>query len=289
MKASVVVPTYNRPHRLRAAIESIVTQSFKDYEVILVDDGSTISEQREQLKEIEDSYKKVKVIRQENSGPAAARNRGWREAKGDVVLFTDDDCLVPSDWVEKLQEGFEPGVAAVGGPFVPAESHFKNSIFAKYHRWEAEDMYRPIEQSRRQQEPLPHGITANIAYRRSILEEFDGFDEGFPVAGGEDADLIRRVSEERHSFKYIPSPVSHNDPYSWETFIKRSYNRGKGLHHLHERHGPSRTSQRVLIGLLASVFFLPKEIVHQRGLRMAGIAVLDRIVSRFGELSESLS
>jgi hypothetical protein len=142
-----------------------------------------------------------------------------------------------------------------------------------------------MEQSRTQDEPLPHGITANIAYRRSVLEEVGGFDESFPIAGGEDADLIKRVSKQGYSFKYIPTPVYHNDLYTLETFLNRSYNRGKGLHYLHERHGSKRDLKRVLLGLGAAPFFLPKEILEQRGLKMAGVAVLDQMVSRLGELS----
>lgn len=289
MDASVVVPTYDRPERLRGAIESVVAQDADDYEILVVDDGSTLPEQHDQLRALEDEYEILRVLEQENAGPAAARNRGWRAARSDIILFTDDDCLVPPNWVESLSTAFEPGVAAVGGPFVPHESHFESSRFAKYHRWQAEDMYRPIEQARRQSEPLPHGITANIAYRRSVLEEVGGFDEAFPVAGGEDADLIRRVADLGYDFKYVPVPVSHNDLYTLRTFLNRSYNRGKGLHYLHERHGASRSVSRVLVGLLAAPLFLPKEITRQRGLEMAGIAVLDRITNRLGELSATRS
>lgn len=286
---SVIMPTYNRPERLKLAVESILSQNEDTpFELIVVDDGSDNESQMEYLSKLERDYSKVKVNRQRNSGPATARNYGWRSSNGEIILFTDDDCLVSPNWVTDLVDAFEPGIGAVGGPFVPHESHLHSSMFAKYHRWQAEDMYRPIEQSRTQKDPLPHGITANIGYRRSVLEEVGGFDESFPVAGGEDADLIRRVSSIGYSFKYVPVPVYHNDLYTLETFIKRSYNRGKGLHHLHIRHGPQRNIPRVIFGLLVSPLFLPLEITRQRGLSMAGISVLDRIMNRFGELSAAV-
>ncbi|WP_424008773.1 glycosyltransferase family 2 protein [Haloferax denitrificans] len=285
MLASVVIPTYNRPERLKSSIESVANQSTDDYEVLVVDDGSDNPQQDEVLTQIEAKYSKVRIIRQQNSGPAAARNRGWHEAKTNTVLFTDDDCIVPPNWVASLSGAFEPKIAAVGGPFIPADCHFRNSYFAKYHRKQAEDQYRPIEQSRTQEEPLPHGITANIAYKKEVLEEVSGFDESFPIAGGEDADLIKRVGDLGYSFKYIPTPVHHNDKYTIETFLKRSYNRGKGLYYLHERHGPRRGLFRVLLGLCATPLFLPHSVIHEDGLQMAAIAFTDRLVNRLGELS----
>lgn len=286
---TVVVPTYNRPERLRESIQALMSQTFSDYTIIVVDDGSDDPEQEGVLSLIESEYDCVNVIRQENSGPSAARNTGWRAAKSDIILFTDDDCLPPESWISDLATAFENDIAAVGGPFVPAERHYNRSLSAKYHRWQAEETYRPIEQARTQRNPLPHGITANIGYRRTVLSEVDGFDESFPIAGGEDADLIKRVAERDYSFKYVPTPVLHNDLYTLKTFLNRSYNRGKGLHYLHERHGPERNLQRVLLGLCATPFFFPKAIVEQRGLKMAAVATLDRAVNRLGELSAIFS
>jgi len=282
---TVVVPTYNRPERLEKSIQALIYQSISEYNVIIVDDGSDNPKQETLLSRIESEYSNLKVIHQDNSGPAVARNTGWREAKSEIILFTDDDCLPSESWIFDLATAFEDDIAAVGGPFVPDEKHYHSSIFAKYHRWQAEETYRPIEQARKQQDPLPHGITANIAYRRSVLEEVGGFDESFPIAGGEDTDLIKRVAQLGYSFKYVPTAVYHNDLYTLKTFLKRSYNRGKGLHYLHKHHGPERGLQRVLLGLFATPFFFPKRVFEQRGLKMAGIATLDRLVNRIGELS----
>jgi len=115
MRASVVVPTYQRPKKLLATVETLRAQTIDDYEVLVVDDGSDTESQEDVLERI-DGDERVRVLRQENSGPAAARNRGWRAASSEFVLFTDDDCLVPGNWVESLINGFEPGIGAVGGP-----------------------------------------------------------------------------------------------------------------------------------------------------------------------------
>ena len=86
---SVIIPTYNRSSYLRQTLESVWRQSFSDYEIIVVDDGST-DDTHSYLSQISD---KVTVIRQPNSGPGAARNKGAHRARGEYVAFLDDDDL----------------------------------------------------------------------------------------------------------------------------------------------------------------------------------------------------
>lgn len=89
MTVSVIIPTYNRAKYVTKAIDSILAQTYKDYEIIVVDDGST-DHTPEVLKKYGD---KIRVIRQENSGPSAARNYGIKMAKGSLVTFLDSDDL----------------------------------------------------------------------------------------------------------------------------------------------------------------------------------------------------
>ncbi len=86
---SVIIPTYNRAYFLKIAIESVLFQTFRDFELIIVDDGSTDDTYNvigEYLR-----HSAVKYIYQENHGPAAARNRGVGEAKGEFICFLDSD------------------------------------------------------------------------------------------------------------------------------------------------------------------------------------------------------
>jgi glycosyltransferase involved in cell wall biosynthesis len=89
---SVIIPTYNRKDLLKRALESVWTQSFTDYEVIVVDDGSTDGT-IEMLEARKSGLTALKVIRQANAGPGAARNRGAKEATGDYLAFLDSDDL----------------------------------------------------------------------------------------------------------------------------------------------------------------------------------------------------
>ena len=110
-RVSIVIPTYNRSAIVRRAIDSVLDQTFTDLEIIIVDDGST-DDTREALAAYPD---RVRYVRQENAGPAAARNHGMLLARGDYIGFLDsDDAYLPQN-VEKHLRVFEanPGAGLV--------------------------------------------------------------------------------------------------------------------------------------------------------------------------------
>ena len=99
MKFSIVIPTYNRANHLKTAIESVLKQSFKDWELIIVDDGST-----DNTKEIVNSYKieRIKYFYQENKERSAARNNGIRKATGEWICFLDSDDYLKPNFLNNL-------------------------------------------------------------------------------------------------------------------------------------------------------------------------------------------
>ncbi len=98
---SIVVPVYNAENFLQKCMESILAQSYVNYELIAIDDGSTDSS-LDILKSFEDRDPRIKVFHQENSGPGSARNLGIRHAKGDWIVFIDADDTVDNDYLEML-------------------------------------------------------------------------------------------------------------------------------------------------------------------------------------------
>lgn len=114
-KFSIVVPVYNRPDEISELLETLVTQSFTDFEVIVVEDGSTIPCKDEVLafsKKLDVSYH-----RKENEGQGYARNYGYQKASGDYFIVFDSDCLVPDHYLEAVHEYlYEEWVDAYGGP-----------------------------------------------------------------------------------------------------------------------------------------------------------------------------
>lgn len=100
---SIIIPTYQHEKEIGKCISSILNQTFKDYEIIVVNDGST-----DNTLKILESYKgKIKIINQENGGASSARNRGFEESKGEFVLFCDADMILRSDMLEKLLEALK--------------------------------------------------------------------------------------------------------------------------------------------------------------------------------------
>jgi cellulose synthase/poly-beta-1,6-N-acetylglucosamine synthase-like glycosyltransferase len=173
---TVVVPAYNRPDGLKALFEAMAEQSYPPYrfEVLVCDDGSTPPlAERVPTKDCPFS---VRFSRDVNQGPAAARNRGVKEARGSLIAFTDDDCLPGPAWLESVAEAMgNPTTYAVHGPTrssVPPNGPYIHSIH--------------ITQS--------HGVaTANFAVRQDKFQAVGGFDETFRVPYFEDEDLSRRL------------------------------------------------------------------------------------------------
>lgn len=184
---SVVMATYNRKELLRDQLTSLLFEQTLDedlYEVIVVDDGSTDGT-REFLARLQ--HPNLIKIWSKNSGPAVARNKGIKEAKGEYVAFTDDDCVVEADWVASVI------------------AYFENDELVGFHGQTYTDT--------KKRSPLTHQIqcnawnnaapTCNAAYRRLTLIDLDGFDEQFPYAHNEDADLAWRAME-LGNMRYAP-------------------------------------------------------------------------------------
>lgn len=176
-RLSIVIPTYRRPELLARCLQAIVNQSADPdlYEVVVADDAASEST-RAQVEGIalfvRPAVRYVPVA--DNHGPAAARNAGWRAARGQVIAFTDDDTIPEPEWVAAGLGAFErdPELAAATG------------------RTEVPLPPRPTDYERNESGlATAEFITANCFVRRKVLEELGGFDERFRAAWREDSDL----------------------------------------------------------------------------------------------------
>lgn len=248
MRFSIVIPTHNRKDLLRRCLEAVLNQDYPDYEVIVVDDGSTDGTGEMVQRE----FPQVRYIRQEpNQGPAAARNRGIEAASGEIVAFTDDDCIVPHDWLRRLADGFRqhPEVAGVGGYQDPPDHLISTNALARadharrLHRWGSRATTKVVGTD------VPGLGTNNVAYRRDVLLAVDGFDTRFPVAAGEDTDLKLRIVQAGHILFYLPMKVDHYRPYTWKTQWRMSFRRGIGAYHFETKHKRPPTRLRITLRL----------------------------------------
>ena len=194
-KVSVVVATYNGGRTLEACLESLRGLNYPDYEVIVVDDGST-----DNTAEITKRFSEVQCVTQTNQGLSAARNRGIAAASGEIVAFTDSDCRADRDWlyylVSDLQRAGE-GFAGIGGHnFLPPEDSAIAAAVLASPGGPSHVMLTDTE--------AEHIPGCNMAFYKWALAEIQGFDPVFHAAG-DDVDVCWRLQD--HGYKLAFSPA----------------------------------------------------------------------------------
>lgn len=183
-RISVVVPTCRRERLLIRCLAALDAQDCppEEFEILVVDDGATDDTRRAVERWASQARARVRYVRAGPSrGPAAARNTGWRAARGTIIAFTDDDCVPTPCWLRAGAEALARGAAGATGPIrVPLPDDPTD-----YERSAA---------------GLEHAefATANCFYRRDALAEVGGFDERFAVAWREDSDVFLELLKRGH-------------------------------------------------------------------------------------------
>ncbi|MBI1319597.1 MAG: glycosyltransferase [Candidatus Hydrogenedens sp.] len=230
---SVVVPSYNpRPEHLRALYESLLAQTWTHFEVIVVDDASPEAD----YALLQDE--RFRVVRQpENRGPAAARNRGAAEAKHDWLFFTDTDCTLAPDCLERVSAGLAHDAIIMGDTRTRVETLFGRCVALLgfpgggalgFHRvWRVDEAGYTRSFS-----------SCNLAFHKALFESLGRFNETFPVAGGEDTVLARHAVETGHRIRYAPHQiVYHVERPDLRGFLRWQIIRGRGNYYI-KRHVP---------------------------------------------------
>lgn len=182
-KVSVVVASYNGAATLRACLESLEALHYPDYEIILVDDGST-----DGTREIARGHPAVRYLHHENRGLSVARNTGIAAARGEIVAFTDSDCRADSDWLHYMVQDLLRGEwAAMGGHnFLPPDDSPVAAAVMASPGGPAHVMLTDCD--------AEHVPGCNMAFFKWALEAIGGFDPNFRKAG-DDVDVCWRLHE----------------------------------------------------------------------------------------------
>lgn len=197
VKVSIIIPTYKRPQLLKRCLEALMSQEFpeNDFEVIIVTDGLD-DETNNMLADcrIFHFFQNIHCYSLPfKKGPAAARNAGWRIAKGNLILFTDDDCIPSVHWIENYYNAFEfygqCEIALTGKIIVPLSATPTDFELNTANLETAEF------------------VTANCACSRCCLEMVNGFDEAFTMAWREDSDLEFKFLKENIPIKKIEEAI----------------------------------------------------------------------------------
>ena len=209
LRLSVVVPTRNRSELLGRALRGLLDQtaSAETYEVVVIDDGSADATPQT-VAAMEAPQSRLRYLRQENKGPAAARNLGLREARGQIVLFTGDDCLPDRRLIEehlRAHDG-EGDVGVVG--YVTWHPELERTPFMAFLERGAQFGFHQIRDAKNV--PVWYFYTANCSVQRHWIEEAQGFDEDFKHAAFEDIELAYRMQKRGLRIVYRPEARTYH-------------------------------------------------------------------------------
>lgn len=214
VRASVIIPSYNDSDKLIECLEALDCQTVRSsLEIVVSLDGGNPLPSRVQ-------EKADLIVEGPHSGPASARNRGWRASSGECILFTDSDCVPAADWAEKLLNVLKEGADGVKGAY----SNGGSLIIQRLAQIEFEERYRLLSK---------HGNidlvdTYSAAFRRDALELTAGFDESFPMPDHEDVDLSYRMKAMGMNLSFEPDAlVAHTHKDSWRAYFRMKVSRGK--------------------------------------------------------------
>ena len=284
-KVTVAIPTYNRADFLRQTLAGIAKQQFpRDHFEVVVIDNNSRDHTAAVVAEFAASHPSPRYIREEKQGLDHARNRAIAEARGEIILFADDDILAPPDWIAQMAAPLladaDRRIGAVGGEVIPV---FPDGLPDWVREWHAPLAFRtdtgPIETRH-----SPMG--ANLAFPTWVFEHLGVFHTALDRAAGNyfsggDSEMIRRVRAAGFEVWFSPAAaVQHQMPASRTTFRYAS------------RHAFDSARSRVIDRASqpgATAYFTGRLIGNLvKAIGFALLALLNAIVFRTGPAKKAL-
>ena len=232
MKASVVIPAYNASKTLPIVLRSLQNQDFRDFEIILVDDGST--DDTSSVAKKNAGHLDLHVFRNsENQSRAKTRNTGAKQARGEILILLDSDVEAVPNYISghiRLHESL-PGAVGIGALRYPP--HLAGKALARYYSSRGGARLKPGQ-------PLPgkYFVSGLASFPRALFEEVGGFDERFQSYGSEDLELGLRFQALGVQIHYLPGAIGyhhHLRPLKEVMAILHQYGR-EGISVLLEKH-----------------------------------------------------
>lgn len=245
MKYSIIVPVYNRPDEVDELLESLTRQTFNDFEVIIVEDGSATP-----CKQVCDKYTgslAIKYFMKPNSGPGQSRNYGVERASGDYVLILDSDVVVPDGYLQAVDDELkrEP-CEAFGGPdraadsFTPTQKAISYSMTSFFTTGGIRGGKKKLDKF------YPRSF--NMGVRRDVYAELGGFSK---MRFGEDIDFSIRIFKAGCRCRLFPGAwVYHKRRTDFRKFWRQVFNSGIARINLYKKYPESLK----LVHLLPMVF-----------------------------------
>ena len=244
MKYSIIVPVYNRPDEVDELLESLSNQTQKDFEVIIVEDGSIKT-----CKDVCDKYADILVLHyyaKENSGPGQSRNYGAERANGEWLIILDSDVVLPEGYLAAIDSAISSDIAAFGGPdaahpsFTPIQKAISYSMTSFFTTGGIRGGKAKLDKF--------YPRSYNMGIRRDVYQQLGGFSK---MRFGEDIDFSYRIVESGNKTQLFPEAwVWHKRRTDFQKFFRQVYNSGIARINLEKRH-PGTLK---LVHLLPTVF-----------------------------------
>ena len=248
MKYSIIVPVYNRPDEVDELLESLTKQTLKDFEVIIVEDGSI-----KPCKDVCEKYANILDLHyyaKENSGPGQSRNYGAERSNGEWLIILDSDVVLPEGYLEAVEKSLasSTSIAAWGGPdaahpsFTPVQKAISYSMTSFFTTGGIRGGKAKLEKF------YPRSF--NMGIRRDVYLKLEGFTK---MRFGEDIDFSYRIVEAGYMPRLFPEAwVWHKRRTDFRKFFRQVYNSGIARINLEKRHPGTMK----LVHLLPTVFTL---------------------------------
>ena len=232
MKYSIIIPVYNRPEEVNELLQSLTKQTYRDMEIIIVEDGSTVT-----CESVVRNYAgklQLRYYTKENNGPGMTRNFGAEHSQGDFLIILDSDCVLPAGFLQAIEdELMRKDCDAWGGP---DRAHDGFSSVQKAINYSMTSFLTTggIRGGKKQMDKKFYPRSFNMGIRRSLYRQLDGFSS---MRFGEDIDFSLRIYKSNANCRLFPDAwVWHKRRTDFKKFFRQVHNSGIARINLMKRH-----------------------------------------------------
>jgi len=237
---SVIISTRDRPEQLAITLHSLLSLRYPRYEIIVVNNAPSSSATEEYMLKTFSHDPVVRYVREDRRGLAWGRNCGMMTAKGEILVFTDDDVVVDQYWLAELVRGFDQAedVVCVTGLILSLELETPAQLLYEQRGGSSRGFTRRVFDQVARHVHLyksgQFGSGANMAFKRSFLRSLNGFDQalgaGTPAQAAEETAAFFQVILHGHKIVYEPSALLYHPPYrNYAALRKQIYGYGVGF------------------------------------------------------------